>query len=62
MERLSYEDVCRIVGDLYLNSRKQLEIAESGKTSALELQKLRQELASTQAELERIKFLGTQDP
>lgn len=63
MESLSYDDVCRIVGDLYLNTRKKLESVDPGKISQLtaDLQKSRQEIASLQAELERIKFAGSKD-
>jgi len=64
MESLSYDDVCRIVGVLYLNTRKKLEQSvDPGKMSqlTLDLQKARQEISALQAELERIKFVGSKD-
>lgn len=61
MESLSYDDICRIVGDLYLNSRKIAEQKNINNQAAVELNKARQEIAALQTELERIKFLGKQD-
>jgi hypothetical protein len=61
MEAFSYDEVCRIVGDLYLNSRKMIDQKNSNNQAVVELNKARQEIAALTAELERIKFVGKQD-
>lgn len=61
METMSYDDICRIVGDLYINSRKMLQKQSGNAQLALELQEARQKITSLEAELERAKFFGKQD-
>lgn len=59
---MDYDEICRIVGDLYLNSKKLLDQQKSNGQAVSELSKARQEITNLRAELERTKFLGKQEP